>query len=76
MLLSVVVAPYDERPPEAATTQDEYEESIRAEGASSAPPADSGRRDICINLNLDLFITFAGGLLASRSCSCCALLLC
>ncbi len=61
ILLSVVVAPaYDERPPDPVSTQDEFD-SIKGETTSDSF-TDSFRKDICINLNLDFFIIFAGQL--------------
>ena len=70
-MLSVVVAPYDERAPDVPTTQDEFETIRAEEQASSSSFTDSFRRDICINLNLDIFILFAGGLNVSWTCCCC-----
>lgn len=55
----MVVAPaYDERPPDPVSTQDEFD-SIKGETTSDSF-TDSFRKDICINLNLDFFIIFAG----------------
>lgn len=61
VFLSVVVAGMDEPPPDVPTTQDEYDSSF-SDGArkSYTSITDSYRRDICINLNLDIFVTFPG----------------
>lgn len=56
VLLSVVVATRDETPQGAPTTQDEFE-TVDQRYTSFA---ESYRQDICINLNLDVFVGFVG----------------
>lgn len=61
ILLSVVVAPSGggEKPPDVPTTQDEFD-SASSSYSSTNSFYETSRRDICINLNLDIFVTFAG----------------
>jgi hypothetical protein len=59
IFLSVVAAGKDENPPEAPSTQDEFDQGS---SRSYNSITESYRRDICINLNLDIFVVLAGNL--------------
>jgi hypothetical protein len=74
ILLSFIVAPVDEQAPEPSSSSQEQGEDasasqLREEALSSSSSYtssgtihDSYRRDVCINLNLDIFVTYLGTL--------------
>ena len=66
ILLSLIVAPQDEEAPSSAETAAEsaslLEEAQQATSAASGSIHESYRRDVCISLNLDIFVTFMGRL--------------
>ena len=71
VLLSFIVAPVDEQAPESGdgtpfTAQDAssqlQEEAWSASSSPSSGMHDSYRRDVCINLNLNTFVTYLGTL--------------